>query len=121
MFDCHLGLVNLPRYWRRDIIVRGICCGTASLLNFVQIDSRFFFCLGVDPYDASAELTVTVIPITPATLVFCTPLPNYSIHIAFNLKFATHFDHADRPPEQKRDSKNIQHIIPHVTSEKLTP
>ena len=38
-------VVGLPRYWQRDIVVRGFFYGTAPVLKLVQIDSRF----GEDP------------------------------------------------------------------------
>ena len=42
------GRVGFPRWWQRDIIVRGFCCRIASVLKlkYVQINGRSFLRLG---------------------------------------------------------------------------
>lgn len=42
----------------RDITVRDFCCGTAPVLNFVQVDSRFLLRLGPDPLLPADQLVV---------------------------------------------------------------
>jgi len=109
-------VVGLPRCWRRDIIVRVFCRGTAPLLKFVQIDSEFFLHWGVDPLLQAADQLVVEKLHSERELLLTSP--DWRLGIS-------HIDTVIDSPSQKQHlslhpRRLLNHLPSHLTPLRLT-